>query len=171
MMEKALGHVAMERSAMLRTLRERTSAGAAGSRGGWKAHAVAAVAALAICCAPATGWSGEKKAGEEERIPFALPSLKANKMPPVFFSHDRHTAAVEAQGKDCTTCHVEDDSGMSEYFLKSDKVAPDQQVAYVHEACVSCHAATKKPTGPLLVYCRSCHSSEVAAAQEKKSGK
>lgn len=136
-----------------------------------RARLGAAVAAFTIWCCASAAWSGEQTGGEE-RIPFALPSLQAVKMPPVFFSHERHVTSLEAQGKDCATCHAEDNSGMSEYFMSGDRLPPDRRVAHVHAACADCHAAVKSPapSGPLLVHCRSCHSDGVAAAQGKKAG-
>lgn len=104
-----------------------------------------------------------------ERIPFMLPSLKSNKMPPVFFSHEKHTAAVEAKGADCTTCHTES----QEYFLNSESMPASKVVAYVHNACVSCHASGKygKDTGPQLASCRGCHNDATAQSFAQKSAK
>ncbi len=104
------------------------------------------------------------EAEEIERIPFVLPTLKADKMPPVFFSHEKHIEAVEAAGKDCTACHTVSDT----FFLDSEEKSADTVVAYVHDSCVSCHAnvASGSPTGPLLASCRSCHDSGIAAKQE-----
>lgn len=106
----------------------------------------------------------------EERIPFALPALKAQQMAPVFFSHERHVEAVEAAKGDCTTCHIDNDKGMSEYFMKSESMASSEVVPYVHAQCVACHASVKtgKPTGPLLASCRSCHNDSIARAQLQK---
>ena len=106
---------------------------------------------------------------EVERIPFALPSLKADKMPPVFFSHEKHAEAVEAKGGDCTACHTES----QEYFLNSESVPPAKVVAYVHNGCVSCHASGKygKNTGPQLATCRSCHNDDIAQSYAQKSAK
>ena len=121
---------------------------------------------VALCAAPALAAGG---AANIERIPFALPALKADAMPPVFFSHEKHAAAVEAQGGDCFTCHADTPSGMSEYFLNTESVPPGKAVAAVHDGCVSCHAAARPgaPTGPLLASCRACHSESVAKSMQK----
>lgn len=126
------------------------------------------VTALLFCGAMTQEALG-KASQEVVRIPFALPSLKANKMPPVFFAHERHEKAVEAKGDDCTVCHTDS----QEFFLNSEKVAPKKVVAYVHKACVSCHASSKygKNTGPQLASCRSCHNEAIAQAQARKSVK
>ncbi len=99
---------------------------------------------------------------EVDRIPFVLETLKADKMPPVFFSHDKHIAALE---DNCEACHTV--SG--EFFLESEEKDADDVVAYVHTECVSCHVkqASGKPTGPVLASCRSCHSESIAAAQSQ----
>lgn len=104
-----------------------------------------------------------------ERIPFALPSLKASKMPPVFFAHEKHITAVEAKGDDCGKCHNDD----PEYFLDSKKQPASKVVAYVHKECVACHALSKygKETGPQLASCRACHSDEIAQKHAQKSAK
>ncbi len=101
-----------------------------------------------------------KSAEEVERIPFALETLKADKMPPVFFSHDLHIAALE---DNCESCHTSSDV----YFLDSEEKSADEVMAYVHASCVKCHAqvADGKPTGPALASCRSCHNSDIAAKQ------
>ncbi len=98
--------------------------------------------------------------GQIERIPFALETLKAQKMPQVFFSHELHMEALE---QDCSPCHTASDTA----FLDSEEKSPEEVVAYVHKECVSCHAgiASGKPTGPLLASCRSCHSESIAAQQ------
>ncbi len=115
-------------------------------------------AMLAIC--PVMMVDEAHSAEDVERIPFVLETLKADKMPPVFFSHDLHIAALE---DDCESCHTESE----EYFLDSEKMPADKVMAYVHDSCVSCHAkvADGKPTGPALASCRSCHNTEIAAKQ------
>ncbi len=96
-------------------------------------------------------------AEEVDRIPFALETLQADKMPPVFFAHDKHIAAVGEEN--CVKCHIDD----SPLFLKSEEMSADKVVAYVHKECVSCHATMGK--GPALASCRSCHNDAIAAAQ------
>ncbi len=99
---------------------------------------------------------------EVERIPFVLETLKADKMPPVFFSHEKHMEAVD---QDCSVCHTSSE----QFFLESEGMNADDVVAYVHKECVSCHVkvASGKPTGPVLASCRSCHSDTIAAEQSK----
>ncbi len=120
---------------------------------------MAAVLALAIF--PVVMIDDAKSAEEEiVRIPFALETLKAEKMPQVFFSHELHMEALEG---DCTPCHTISDVT----FLDSEEKSAKEVVAYVHKECVSCHSgvASGKNTGPLLASCRSCHSESIAAKQ------
>ncbi len=106
---------------------------------------------------------GEEK--EDARIPFELETLKADKMPAVFFKHDKH---VEALGDDdsCLKCHKEEGDP---YFLNSEGMDADKVVAYVHKECVSCHVKAKK--GPVLASCRSCHDDAYAAKEAAKEKK
>ncbi len=113
-------------------------------------------AILAIVAISPVMMVGAASAEEVERIPFALETLKANKMPPVFFSHEKHVAALE---DDCSPCHTSSE----QFFLESEGMSADKVVAYVHKECVSCHATMGK--GPALASCRSCHNDATAAAQ------
>lgn len=130
-----------------------------------RARLAATLAALALCCAPAAAPAADKA---EARIPFALPTLKADQMPPVFFSHERHVNRMEELGKDCTTCHRETADGMSEAFRESETVSADKAAAYMHKECVACHTSVAGAAGPRLAFCRSCHSSDIAQAQPAK---
>ncbi len=121
------------------------------------------VAVLTCLAISSVAMSNDAASEEEiERIPFALPALKADKMPPVFFSHDLHIAAME---DDCTPCHT----ASEEFFLDSEGQKADKVIAYVHKSCVSCH--TKLGKGPLLASCRSCHNSAIADKQAKAAKK
>ncbi len=53
----------------------------------------------------------------EERIPFTFPTLPTQKMPPVFFTHDKHVEYMECVNAECTLCHRETEEGPSETFL------------------------------------------------------
>ncbi len=81
-------------------------------------------------------------------------------LPKVVFLHDAHTAAVIAEGKDCSACHDSTNGVMSYKFKRlEDKSAKAVQDIY-HEGCISCHndvAAQGKKTGPQDGECRSCH--------------
>ena len=91
----------------------------------------------------------------DDRIPIRIPMVKEYSMPHVLFLHERHVEALSEAGKDCTSCHIENDEGMSEYFLEVDKYSVDDGVRYMHKSCTACHATMKR--GPRLVECRLCH--------------
>ncbi len=116
---------------------------------------------LGIAMLPLMSGTAMSASDNLERIPFVLETLKADKMPPVFFSHEAHMAALD---DDCSVCHTTSD----EYFLDSENQSAKDIALYMHRECVSCHAAdeaAKKPTGPLLASCRSCHNPDIAAEQ------
>lgn len=91
----------------------------------------------------------------EDRIPVTTPAIKDFSMPQVFFSHERHVEVLGEMEKDCTSCHVENDEGMSEAFLNVEKFSVEDGVRYMHETCTACHVSMKR--GPRLVECRLCH--------------
>lgn len=97
----------------------------------------------------------------EERIPFTYPPFSTKKMPPVFFSHDKHIVYLEAKGQDCTTCHHMTDEGLAESFMNVRNIAPKKQMDYLHATCTECHVKLAK--GPRLVDCRVCHSERIAS--------
>lgn len=94
---------------------------------------------------------------QEERYAFGI---KPEKMPAVLFSdgdplHDFHVEKIEANGKDCTVCHIDDNY---EDFMNLGNMADasvDARTAYVHTSCVSCHASVAD--APKITACRSCH--------------
>ncbi len=137
-------------------------------------HGLMAILLAVVAIFPVVMVDKAMSAEDVERIPFALDTLKADKMPPVFFSHDLHQETIaKMKGFDdvnetCASCHeTEDGSIVSSYFLDSENQTDGEVMAYVHDSCVSCHAkvADGKPTGPALASCRSCHDSAIAAQQ------
>lgn len=82
-------------------------------------------------------------------------------LPKVVFLHDAHTSAVNAEGKDCATCHDSKDGVMSPKFKRlEDKNATTVQEIY-HTGCISCHTELAQKglkTGPQDGECRSCHN-------------
>ena len=102
----------------------------------------------------------------EDRIPFTYPVFSAKKMPPVFFTHDQHIAALESREQDCTACHQMTDDGLSETFMNVRNVVPGKQMDYLHATCTECHVKLAK--GPRLVDCRVCHSERIASEYAAK---
>ncbi len=92
---------------------------------------------------------------ENERYPFGV---TPNKMMGITMKdgdklHDLHVAKLEAMGKDCTVCHINDDY---ESFMGLNAVqGQDEKMAYLHENCTSCHV---EMGGPRITSCRSCHN-------------
>ena len=97
----------------------------------------------------------------EERIPFTFPPLPTQKMPPVFFTHDKHVEYKERANAECTLCHRETEEGLSETFLDVKAQPENKQIPYLHTACTQCHR--NAAAGPRLVDCRVCHDKAVAA--------
>ncbi len=92
---------------------------------------------------------------QDERYPFGI---IPNKMTGITMKdgdklHDFHVEKLEAMGKDCTVCHINDDY---ESFMGLNAVqGQDQKMSYVHENCTKCHI---EMGGPRITACRSCHS-------------
>lgn len=72
--------------------------------------------------------------------------------------HQKHVEELEALGKDCTVCHIDDNY---ESFMDADSFkTQSEKVAYLHRKCAGCHADMND--GPAITGCRSCHSEEFA---------
>lgn len=94
------------------------------------------------------------------------PVVAKPEMPGVVFVHDKHSMAVGAEGKNCSTCHdpVLEGArkGQLSYVFKGteNKTGTELKNAF-HAKCIGCHTDTGragKPTGPLDADCRGCHS-------------
>ncbi|WP_461209309.1 sulfate respiration complex hexadecaheme cytochrome HmcA [Desulfocurvus sp. DL9XJH121] len=128
----------------------------------WAAVA-ALLAAFSLSGIEAMGGAKQPAAGEPRADHIVIDSLSAYgklEEKAVGFSHDRHTKALQEQGKDCSTCHETEKDRLSTRF----KGIKDQGKAAVkeiyHAGCIGCHrdtAAAGKDSGPTDVSCRSCH--------------
>jgi mono/diheme cytochrome c family protein len=101
----------------------------------------------------------------------AMQSLGALELPPVTFLHDRHTAALSKDGKDCKTCHMEKDGALVVKFKREKDTTKAEVKAIYHQNCIGCHAdmAKKgKATGPLDGDCRSCHDAKSKIVNAKQ---
>ncbi|MBU2646198.1 hypothetical protein KKI24_15945 [bacterium] len=79
----------------------------------------------------------------------------------VLFPHDKHTDALEKQGKDCDTCHLTDGDKLSLKFKRTQETDRDSTLDIYHNGCISCHEENAKleiQTGP--VECGTCHQAE-----------
>ncbi len=87
----------------------------------------------------------------------------------VSFPHDKHTDALEKQGKDCSTCHQTKDDKLVLKFQRTQEIDQETSLHIYHTNCINCHeerAAADLETGP--VECGECHDlkPEVVAAPE-----
>lgn len=85
--------------------------------------------------------------------------------PSVVFYHEKHSAAVDKKGKDCTVCHLEandKNGGLSLKYMRQEDEASETVMNIYHDNCIACHkdtAAKGDPSGP--VECGECHKKEV----------
>lgn len=82
--------------------------------------------------------------------------------PPVPFLHDRHTTAMEKQGKDCSACHLKDDNKMVLKFMRLKDESRQAVMDQYHADCMACHkqmAAKQLASGP--VECGACHAETI----------
>ena len=79
--------------------------------------------------------------------------------PPVVYRHDKHTEALQKQGKDCAACHRKDDKQrLSHKFLRLEDLDRESTMRVYHDNCIACHTetlATGEKGGP--VTCGECH--------------
>jgi len=78
--------------------------------------------------------------------------------PPVAFDHDKHTAALEADG--CKACHEEQEGGDFRFTFKKtdDETSSNGLMDSFHDDCIACHEkriANNLDAGP--VTCGECH--------------
>jgi len=89
--------------------------------------------------------------------------------PGVSFPHDKHTDALEKQGKDCKTCHQSNADGLILKFNRTEDIDQPTTLNVYHTDCITCHedrADEGMETGP--VECGECHQLEpdTIAAQQ-----
>ncbi len=82
--------------------------------------------------------------------------------PPVQFKHDAHVEAVGQSGKDCSTCHKQQENGLlSQKFMRLWKSKGAELMELYHEGCIGCHQKFRdegKESGPIT--CGDCHRAE-----------
>jgi len=88
--------------------------------------------------------------------------------PGVTFPHDKHTNALEKQGKDCSACHPKEGDDLVFKFKRIADTDKETTLDIYHTDCITCHeenAAADQDTGP--VECGTCHQLKpaVVAAQ------
>ncbi len=89
--------------------------------------------------------------------------------PPVPFQHDRHTAALTKQGKDCAVCHMQKENRLSLQFKRIENSDRQTVMDVYHTNCIACHkeaTANRNPSGP--VECGQCHVEKPAIRADRK---
>jgi len=99
----------------------------------------------------------------------ALKSFGDLERPPVIFLHEKHSDAVEKQNKDCSACHLKEESRQSIKFKRLKDTAKKTTMDLYHAECIDCHnqtAAVGQKSGP--VTCGQCHrqDGQVASSWE-----
>ncbi len=121
-------------------------------------------ASVLFICIEAQGEKGPVKppaSGRPDLIKIdILAAFGKLELPPVMFSHDKHTEALLKEKKSCDTCHAVKEHKLTlEYKgIKAGNPAAIKDV--FHASCIGCHNETAvqgKKTGPLDGFCRSCH--------------
>lgn len=79
--------------------------------------------------------------------------------PPVVYRHDKHTEALQKQGKDCAACHLKDDKQrLSPKYMRLQDLDRENSMRVYHDNCIACHTetlTTGEKGGP--VTCGECH--------------
>lgn len=107
-------------------------------------------------------------AGKERPMFISIPPLfEPLKRAPVMFWHDKHTAALKAEG--CEACHPAKNNLVEFSFPKArNESSRKALMASYHDACITCHtqrADARKSTGP--VTCGECHDGKKACTQKE----
>lgn len=124
-----------------------------------KTSTMKSVVAMALCLS-AFSFANANAGNEAEKHPFGVvPSeMTGITMKDGDVLHDLHVEKLEALGKDCSVCHIDDNY---EAFMAAGTIQNQgDKVAYLHKSCVSCHEALG---GPNITSCRSCHTDKFAA--------
>jgi hypothetical protein len=142
----------------------------------WAGFLLVFVAITGMCLAS----QGEKEPGKapEAGRPdlVRIDTLAAQgklELPPVTFSHDKHTDALAKEKKGCETCHLTENGKLSLTYLRTGATAPGAVKDIYHATCIGCHqqdVARGKASGPLDGFCRDCHNASPAPAQRLDAG-
>jgi hypothetical protein len=130
------------------------------------------ISLLAAAAAWSAGVAPTVQQGRADLI--VLDRLKAFgplERPPVIFAHDRHTAALTGQNKDCLACHRMDPvkNVLSPQYRHIGTLDRRSLVDTYHEGCIGCHQelrARKTVAGP--VTCGECHAEDVTVISNRE---
>jgi hypothetical protein len=138
---------------------------------------VLACVSISFVCIEARGEGEAAKApvsGRPDLIKInTLASFGKLELPPVTFFHDKHTAALLKEKKNCETCHAVKDNRLNLAYKGTETAKPAQLKDIYHASCIGCHsesAAAGKKSGPLDGFCRSCHDATPPAAVRLEAG-
>jgi hypothetical protein len=126
----------------------------------WMGVVALVVMAGAAVAAASSGLSQE---GRSDII--VLDSLRvfgSLERPPVYFRHDRHTAAVGQLAGDCRVCHAMDGERMAFKFRRTEDADRQTVMKIYHDGCIACHKegrAQRTASGPIT--CGGCHVRDV----------
>lgn len=127
------------------------------------------VLALAALLLPGlSAWGAEEAPAAPARADVVIIDVMANdgrlELPAVVFLHDKHTEALKAAQKDCSSCHepLKDGDGKTFSFTykNADQLKGDPLKSMFHESCIGCHVemrGSSPRTGMQEAECRSCH--------------
>lgn len=90
-----------------------------------------------------------------------MSALGGLERPSVQFPHDKHTKALEKQGKSCDTCHPKEEDGSVSirFFLKKGETPERTEwMDLYHDKCIACHKAQEGEKPPIS--CGTCHARE-----------
>ena len=106
---------------------------------------------------------GKAESGRADIITIdTMKRFGALERPAVVFYHEKHTAAVEKQNKDCGVCHLSEGEKRSLKYMRLKDEDPDTVMNIYHDNCIACHkntAAAGEKSGP--VECGECHIKNV----------
>jgi hypothetical protein len=100
-------------------------------------------------CLTATGIYGAKGPSEsaaQKRADIiridAMQAFGKLERPPVTFLHQKHTEALAAQSKDCSTCHMVENDRSVPKFMRLKNTAKQEVMDNYHANCIACHQET-----------------------------
>jgi hypothetical protein len=123
--------------------------------------AVACCAGLSAC---SEGGAAETTVRADVIIIDGMKAFGDKERPPVEFAHDKHTEALAAKNKDCSTCHLQQENGyLSPLYQRLANTTRQEVMDIYHGGCIDCHTERKAENaeakaGP--VTCGDCHRNE-----------
>jgi len=98
-----------------------------------------------------------------------LKQFGALERPAVYFLHDKHTAFMEEQKKNCSTCHPAEAEKLSPKFMRLQDVSREAVMDIYHTQCITCHQQNQtkaEKSGPTA--CGQCHMEKSSVTSSRK---